>query len=406
MFFASAVVYGQEQAAAIANQPVIGAALPPEIMDLRRAGSEAMFNIDYATAVGKFEEILKRAPQHPAGDLYLGAALWLKHLNQNRRLQTGLYKSGSNFYAGAPKEDAEGDEVDAAVDRAFRDRMNRAKTKALALVAKNKDDADALYFLGSVYGVLAGYEATTARKFFSALRNGSRCVDAHEKVIKLRPDYYDAYLSIGLYDYVAGSLPFGYKALGMLAGVRGNKARGIERLQTIVQKNAATGDDARVLLLTIYQNEKRYNDALAMLEQLNVKYPNNYLLKLETASMLVTLKRSEEAYTAFEGLLKDPAASSVLDLINYQYAEALSADKDYKKAADRFIAVSQSQGADANLTTLSLLRSAQVYDLIGDRPGAIAQYKAVLARPNVYDTRAQAEKGLNKPFMEREKKGD
>jgi tetratricopeptide (TPR) repeat protein len=403
---AAPVAHGQEQSATIANEPVVSAALPPEITELRRAGSEAMFNIDYATAVSKFEEILKRAPQHPAGELYLATALWLKSLNQNRRLQTGLYKSGSSFYAGASKEETEGDAVDATVDRAFRDRMNRAKTKALALVAKNKNDADALYFLGAVYGVLAGYEATTARKFFSALRNGSRCVDAHEKVVKLRPDYYDAFLSIGLYDYVAGSLPFGYKALGLLAGVRGNKARGIERLQTIVEKNSATADDARVLLLTVFQNEKRYTDALTMLEQLNAKYPNNYLLKLETASMFVTLKRSEEAYAAFDNLLKDPAAAPVLDLVNFKYAEALSSDKEYKRAADRFMAVCQIQSADANLTTLSLLRSAQLYDLIGDRPGAIAQYKAVLARPNVYDTRAQAEKGLNKPFIEQEKKGD
>jgi len=30
----------------------------------------------------------------------------------------------------------------------------------------------------------------------------------------------------------------------------------------------------------------------------------------------------------------------------------------------------------------------------------------VLARPNVYDTKQQAEKGLNKPFIMKEKKGD
>jgi hypothetical protein len=55
------------------------------------------------------------------------------------------------------------------------------------------------------------------------------------------------------------------------------------------------------------------------------------------------------------------------------------------------------------LATLALLRAAQVYDLAGQRNEAIAQYKAVLARQNVYDTREQAEKGLKQPFKEKER---
>ncbi|HKQ73944.1 MAG TPA: tetratricopeptide repeat protein [Blastocatellia bacterium] len=399
---------GDHVGSAAGSDHVGGGALPADIMKLRREGHEALYNLDNATAVEKFEEIRRRAPHHPAGDLYLATAIWLKHLSKTRRLQTGLYSSGSSFYSGASasKEEAEGDAVDMDVDRAFRERMAQAKTKALALVAKYKNDADALYFLGSYYGLMAGYEASTARKFLSAMRNGSRCVDAHEKVLKLKPDYYDAYLSIGVYDYIVGNLPFSYKFLATMAGVRGNKKRGITRLQTIIEKNAATADDARVLLVAIFRNEKRYEDALSLLEQLSSKYPSGYLLKLEKASTLVTLNRANDAYAVFESLLKDPSAASALDLINYQYAEALARNKEYKRAAAAFIATNQIQGADANLATISRLRAAQMYDLAGERKEAISNYNAVLARPNVYDTKQQAEKGLNKPFIVKEKKGD
>jgi hypothetical protein len=385
---------------------VVSATLPADILELRRVGSEAMYNIDYATARAKFEEIRKRLPQHPAGDLYLATVIWLEHLNKSRRLQTGLYRDESSFYAGAEnaKEENEGDAVEASVDRAFRDRMAQAKTKALALVARNKNDADAQYFLGAFYGVMAGYEASTARKFFAAMRNGSRSVDAHEKVLKLKPDYYDAYLSVGMYDYIVGNLPFAYKALATLAGVRGNKQRGITRLQTIVEKAAATADDARVMLLAIYQNEKRFADALAILETLTQKYPASYLLKLETASTLVTLNRAADAFATFEALLKDPAATAALDLVHFQYAEALATNKEFNRAADHFLAVPQAKGGDASLATFALLRAAQVYDLAGQRTDAVAQYKAVLARPNVYDTRAQAEKGIKQPYQSKEKK--
>src|SRR5262245_1710532 len=230
------------------------AALPPEVMRLRREGHEALYNLESATALEKFEEIRRMAPYHPAGDLYLATALWLGHLNKTRRLQSGLYGSGSSFYAGADKarEGSEGDAIDPNVDRAFRERMAQAKTKALALVARNKNDADAQYFLGAYYGVMAAYEASVGRRFFSAMRNGSRCVDAHEKVLRIKPDYYDAYLSTGVYDYIAGSLPFGYKLMASMVGVRGNKKRGIGKLQAIIENNSPTADDARILLVAIF----------------------------------------------------------------------------------------------------------------------------------------------------------
>ncbi|MGE0883881.1 MAG: tetratricopeptide repeat protein [Blastocatellales bacterium] len=408
----SSPALAQTQSAAIASNgaPVVTSALSAEVIELRRAGNAAIYNLEYGKAREKFDEIKKLIPQHPAGDIYQAMLIWLEHLNKSRRLQTGLYSNNSSFYAGAEnaKEDNEGDQVDPAIDRAFRDRMAQAKTKALALVARNKNDADAQYFLGAYYGVMAGYEATVARKFFAAMRNGSRSVDAHEKVIKLNPNYYDAYLSVGMYDYIVGTLPFVYKALATLAGVRGNKQRGIQRLETIVEKDANTADDARVLLMAIYQNEKRYEDALAISQHLNAKYPNSYLLKLETASALVTLKRTKEAFTAFEELLKDPKAEPAIDLVHFQYAEALAQEKDYKLAAEHFLSAQKAKSAEANLATMALLRAAQVYDLAGMRDEAIAQYKAVLERPNVYDSRQQAERGLKKPFVpkERDKKED
>ncbi|MGH9800558.1 MAG: tetratricopeptide repeat protein, partial [Blastocatellia bacterium] len=363
--------FGQEQvtSASSAATQTISAALTLEVIELRRAGNAALYNIDYATAKTKFEEVRKLQPQHPAGDIYLATTIWLEHLNKSRRLQTGLYSDDSSFYAGAEnaKEDNEGDVVDATVDRAFRDRMAQAKTKALAMVARNKNDADAQYFLGAYYGVMAGYEASVGRKFFAAMRNGSRSVDAHEKVLKLKPDYYDAYLSVGMYDYIVGNLPFVYKALATLAGVRGNKQRGIERLQTIIAKDSATADDARVMLLAIYKNEKRYEDALAILQQLNGKYPASYLLKLETASTLVTLKKTKEAFAAFEDLLKDPAASPAIDLVHFQYAEALAENNEHKTAAEHFLAVPKANGGDAGLATMALLRAAQIYDQAGQR---------------------------------------
>jgi tetratricopeptide (TPR) repeat protein len=396
---------GQTTAAA-ATPTAVSAALPPELIELRREGNAAAYNLDYAAARAKFEELRKRLPQHPAGDLYLATVIWLEQLYHSRRLQTSLYRDESSFYAGADKakEETEGDPVDQAVDRAFRDRMAQAKAKALALVNRNKKDPDALYFLGAVYGVLAGYEASTARKFFAAMRNGSRSVDLHRQVIKLKPDYHDAYLSIGMYDYIVGSLPFPLKALAAIGGIRGSKSRGIQELRQVIEQGAQTADDARVMLIAIYQNEKRPEEALTLLQQLTQKYPRSYLLKLETASTLVQLRRAEEAYAIFEGLLKAEDSRQAVDLIRYQYAEARAANDEHERAAEQFLLAARAPKAEPQLATYSLLRAGQVYDLAGKRQEAITQYQEVLARPNVYDTREQAERGLKRPFRDKDKK--
>jgi predicted Zn-dependent protease len=375
-----------------------------ELVELRRAGYAANYNLDYATARAKFEEIRKRWPQHPAGDLYVANIIWLEHLYKLRRLQTGLYQNES-FYAGfeGSKEDGEtGDSVEAKVDREFRALMASAKTKALTLVNANRTDPHAKYYLGAVYGILAAYEASTARKFWSALRNGSKGIDAHQQVLKLKPDYYDAYLSVGLYDYVIGNLPFPVKALIAMGGVRGNKERGIKQLNSIIENKAENADDARVMLIGIYQNEGKPEEALAILKDFTSRYPNNFLFRLELASALSQQNRKDEAIAAFEALLKvagtnSPAAKS-MDLIRFQYAESLVKQQSFDRAAEQFLAAAKETNAEAGLATMALLRAGQVYDLASKRDEALAQYKVVLTRPNVYDSRDQAQKGLKQPY--------
>ena len=375
-----------------------------EMIELRRAGYAANYNLDYVTARAKFEEIRKRWPQHPAGDLYVANIIWLEHLYKLRRLQTGLYQNES-FYAGfeGSKEDSEtGDAVEAKVDKEFRTLMESAKKKALTLVNNNRNDPHAKYFLGSIYSVLAAYEASTARKFWSALRNGSKGIDAHQQVLKLKPDYYDALLSVGLYDYVIGNLPFPIKALIAMGGVKGNKERGIKELNSIIEHKAENADDARVMLIGIYQNENKPEEALNILKDFTARYPNNFLFRLELASALSQEKRKDEATAAFEALIAEagtnsPAAKS-MDLIRYQYAEALEKQQAYEQSAQQFLATAKAPGADAGLATMALLRAGQSLDLANKREEAIAQYKVVLTRPNVYDSRDQAQKGLKQPF--------
>jgi predicted Zn-dependent protease len=403
LFLCIALMFSTATTAQTPNTAPLSAEPTTEMIELRRAGYAANYNLDYTTARAKFEEIRKRWPHHPAGDLYVANIIWLEHLYKLRRLQTGLYQNES-FYAGfeGSKDNEQGDSVEAKVDREFRALMTTAKAKAMTLVNMNRNDPYARYYLGAVYSVMAAYEASTARKFWSALRNGSKGIDAHQQVLKMKPDYYDAYLSVGLYDYVIGNLPFAVKALIAMGGVRGNKERGIKQLNSIIENKAENADDARVMLIGIYQNENKPEAALAILQEFTQRYPNNFLFRLEFASVLSQLKRKDEAIAAFEALLKEAGSNSpaarAMDLIRFQYAEALAKHDEFARAAQQFLAAAKENNAEPGLVTMALLRAGQVYDLAELRNEALAQYKVVLTRPNVYDSREQAQKGLKQPY--------
>ncbi|HEX7956267.1 MAG TPA: hypothetical protein VF508_04945, partial [Pyrinomonadaceae bacterium] len=54
---------------------------------LRAEGFDALYNLDYEGARRRFREITTAFPTHPAGYELLAASLWLKTLNESRRLQ-------------------------------------------------------------------------------------------------------------------------------------------------------------------------------------------------------------------------------------------------------------------------------------------------------------------------------
>lgn len=376
---------------------------------LRTEGFNALYNLDYDGARKRFDEITSAFPDHPAGPQFLAAALWAEELNESRRLQASLYSSDAFFNA---KED----KPDPKMVEKFRELTRSATRLARARLKRDKADVEALYFLGATEGLKAAFAAAVERRFMGALGDGSNSVDRHREVIKLDPTFHDAELTIGLYEYVVGGLPLPVKILASIVGARGSKRRGLETLVRVTKEGRWSRDDAKAVLIVLFKREKRYGDALALARDLSVTYPRNYLFKLEAADALVSQAVVEreanhaveatgaerEAFKIFESLLKDRAtrdtASRSLDLIHHRYGEALFTAGQFESAAKEFLAAAAVTGAEQSLGTLSRLYAARSLDLSGKRNEALVQYRSVLTRPDVYDSHADAKRGLSEPF--------
>jgi len=234
-------------------------------------------------------------------------------------------------------------------------------------------------------------------------------------VLKLDPKYIDAQITIGLYEYVVGSLPLPVKILAGATGYRGSKKRGLAMLEQVAKEGRWAQDDAKSVLILLYTREKRFNDVLTLTRELSAKYPRNYLLRLETADALVAqagVKRKEkdlmaavqlekEAFAVFDELLRDRNvrdASRALDLIHFKYGEVLLLAGYHERAAKEFLSATKVERAEEGLVTMAHLYAARAYDVGGKREEALTQYKTVLARPNVYDAHDEAKRGLQKAY--------
>jgi len=376
---------------------------------LRRSGLVALYNLDYDQAQKDFKEIARLYPNHPAGTQLLAARVWLKTLYESRRLQSSLYNSESFYSSGD-------DKVDPKVVYEFRSLTREAKRLSETRLKQNPKDIEALYWVGATEGLKASFEEAVERRHFAALKDGDDSVDHHREVLKLDPTFIDANLIAGLYEYVVGSLPLPIKVVAGITGFRGSKKKGLALIESVANNGNWARDDARTLLIVLYTRERRFADALVNARELSTKYPRNYLFRLEAADALVAqaeverkakntdgaVKAEREAFATFEDLLHDRSVretvSRALDLVHFKYGEVLLTAGEGERAAREFLAATRVEYAEASLVTMAHLYAARAYDLAGKRDDALAQYREVLTRPDIYAAHDEAKKGLAKPY--------
>ena len=303
---------------------LVTVAAQKELDTLRAEGNEALYNLDYEGARKRFQKMIDIAPDHPAGAQCYASSLWVQQLNEAWELKSTLYSTDADT-SGKTK-------IDRRRAEEFRNWTRRAKQLSEARLRKNPRDVEALYFLGAAEGLEAAFAAGVERKFMAALRTGSSSVDHHREVLKLSPEFRDAELTIGLQNYVIGSLPLPAKMIAATMGVRGSKKRGLQALERLASEGQWARDVARVLLVDLYKREKRWSDAIKMARELSEKYPRNYLFKLQTAdaltSQIVALRKAKapasaeekELMSIFASLSRDKTLDrSTSDLVQHRW---------------------------------------------------------------------------------------
>jgi len=191
-------------------------------------------------------------------------------------------------------------------------------------IAKNKiesiekiDDKDYLadFWKGNIYTQRA-LAYSSKDKMLDAFWAAKKAIGYLEDVIDEKPDFYDAYLGIGIFDYALTYVPGIFKFALTLTGLDADKQQGFINIRLAQQKGSLFKTEATFHLAKMYTDFiADYNSSAILLNSLIKKYPQNSLFIYQYA---ITLMHQRKLDLAKKELFK------VINLNNKNFSQTNS----------------------------------------------------------------------------------
>ncbi|WP_041855474.1 tetratricopeptide repeat protein [Candidatus Korobacter versatilis] len=359
-------------------------------------GAQFFYNLEYDKSIREFEAVLKAHPDDPFAVNHLLTTVMFKELYRIGALDTELY-SGDSFLTKkqfAPTDPQVVARVKELMDRAFFLEEEHLKT--------NANDVDALYARGVTRGLRSTWTALAEKAWFAALRSAVGARHDHERVLELDPKYVDAKTIVGVHMYVTGSLPWAVKAAASVAGLSGNKQKGLEYLRAAAAHAPESGMDARITLALFLRREQKYDECLQVVKGMHDEYPHNFLISAEYAHLLNAAGHGPEAVAEYQLVLdryrKGWFPVSRPEQAAFGLGEAARGQKQYELALNGYNMVSTFKNVDQELIQRTNLGAGEVLDLMNRRDDAVKRYQQVLAFNQSNAVAERAKHNLKTPY--------
>lgn len=250
----------------------------------------AAYDLEHDAAVRELEALAKLAPELPATYRALASITWLHLMFERGTVLADEYLgrvASRDVRMSAPPRD---------VASAFEGYVDRAVELAERRVASDPRDARAYYDLCSAIGLQASWAATVEGRMGRAFFAARRAYRAAEKAAGLAPDYRDPRLVLGTYRYVVAGLNLPSRIVAYVAGMDGDRARGLALVEQAAASTSPVRTEARFALVLLYNRERRWDEALDVLKALRSAHPRNRLLWLESGATALRAGRHAEAW--------------------------------------------------------------------------------------------------------------
>jgi hypothetical protein len=274
---------GAMTASALADPALPAGDKQDHIQSLHVPELEAGFHLLYqwktAEAHAQFKTWQKAHPEDPLGSASDAAAYLFEECYRQGVLTSEFFLDNNRFMGKVALQ------PNPEMRAAFFAADKQAQDLAQLRLKTNPQDTNALFAMTLSLGMQADYASIIDKHQVESLKMIGDADKYARQLLVIAPEGTDAYLSLGMANYIIGSLP-GYKKFFLgLAGIHGDKQTGIQQLKMAATSGHYLRPFAKIMLALAALREKKPEVARVQFSELVAEFPENPLFAHELAKL-------------------------------------------------------------------------------------------------------------------------
>jgi tetratricopeptide (TPR) repeat protein len=335
----------------------------PWLLDRADAGLEALYNLEDERADSLFSLVSSRYQGHPIGPFLSGLRIWWRIL--------------PNLEAG-----------EQADDRQFLDAMDRVIESSDALLKKNENSFDAMFFKGAALG-FRGRLLSNRRRWLEAAKDGRETLDYIFRIAAADTTNADFQFGKGVYDYFASVIPRDYPIVRpmMFFFPKADRERGLRELEFTATDGRFIQTEAVYFLLQIslfYESD--FLRAIRYSSWLRERYPDNAWFHALQGRVYAKWSQFKRSAVIFRDVIaryesgKRGYTAALAAQATYYVGRFEMNNGNFQQALDLFDRADglSGPGVENAVTINSMLRRGMIHDILGERLLALDAYGKVL----------------------------
>jgi tetratricopeptide (TPR) repeat protein len=362
-----------------------------------REAHDHFYILDYEGALTRFEAIQKANPQSPIVTAFILQTLVFRELYNQDLLDTTYYAHDSFLTSKRPVN----------VPQAARDRIESLTNSAIALadqqVKANPNNANAYFARGYARGMHAAFITLAEHSYVAAARQGLAARNDSEQALRIDPNYNDAKMAVGIQQFAVASLPRFVRIMVGIAGVGGNKEKGLNLLRESAAHGIVTPVESRTALSLFLRHDGRYPEAIVVQKGLADQYPHDYLFRLEVANLTKDSGNGPAAIALYQQVIADAGKPGYfvqprLHMAYWGLADTQRGQNQIAEAAQNYLNAASQPTCSDWLRRRAQLNAGQMFDLLHQRDKAVHQYQLASAGGGDQSQSEAAHRYLKTPY--------
>jgi hypothetical protein len=248
--------------------PVAAQTLAPTEIE---QGFQSMYNLDFQRAHKDFSTWEQMHPDDPMGPVSQAAGYLFAEFARLGILESQLFTNDKTFEARTKLS------PDPKVREDFNSAVARGDQLADAALKLHPGDSNALFARVLALGLRSDYLAMIDKQDFAALKYMKQGRILAQQLLQQKPDAYDAFLAVGVENYLTGIKPAPVRWMLQLGGIQTDKEQGIRELEQTAAHGNLLKPFAKLLLAVAALRDKNHTQGCDLLNELAVSYPRNPL---------------------------------------------------------------------------------------------------------------------------------